>query len=58
MEASFMARVDKRMCESDCKLYKEELSKTFSKEVGFRKYLHGVSDAWSRLLLLGLRCIV
>ena len=26
------------------------LSKTFSKEVGFKRYLHGVSDAGTRLL--------
>ena len=56
--ASFMASVDERICATDHKLYEEGLSskvklslyKTFSKKVGFKKYLHSVSDAGSRLL--------
>ena len=41
--------------ERECKLYNEGLNKLslysmFSKKVGFKKYLHGVSDAGSRFL--------
>ena len=56
--ASFMASVEECISERECKLYDEGLNskvklslyRTFSKNVGFKKYLHGVSDAGSRLL--------
>ena len=56
--ASFMASVEECISERECKLYdkglnskvKLSLYRTFSKKVGFKKYLHGVSDAGSRLL--------
>ena len=52
-----MASVEECISERECKLYDEGLNskvklslyRTFSKNVGF-KYLHGVSDAGSRLL--------
>ena len=55
---SFMASVEECISERECKLYDEGLNskvklslyRTFSKNVGFKKYLHGVSDAGSRLL--------
>ena len=57
-----MASVDERICERDCELYEEELSskfivslyKTFSKELGFKNYLHSVSDSGSKLLFKGM----
>ena len=58
--ASFIASVEKCISERERKLYDEGLNskvklsryRTFSKKVGFTKYLHGVimSDAGSRLL--------
>ena len=55
-----MASVEECIGERECKLYDEKLNskvklslyRTFSKKVGFGfiKYLHGVSDAGSRLL--------
>ena len=60
LAASFMASVEECISERECKLYDEGLNskvklslytcRTFSKNVGFKKYLHGVSDAGSRLL--------
>ena len=52
--ASFMASVDEHVCERDQKLYEEGLSckvqlSLYNKEAGFKKYLHGVSDARSKL---------
>ena len=54
--ASFIASVEECISERECKLYDEGLNskvklslyRTFSKNVGFKKYLH---DAGSRLLL-------
>ena len=54
--ASFIASVEERISEKECKLYDEGLNskvklalyRTFSKEVGFKKYLHDVNN---RLLL-------
>ena len=61
LAVSFMARlsVEESVSERECKLYAEglrsgfklSLYKTFSKKVGFKKHLHGTSDAGSRLLL-------
>ena len=56
--ASFMASVEESVSERECKLYAEglrskvklSLYRTFSKKVGFKKYLHGMSDAGSRHL--------
>ena len=56
--ASFMASVQESVSERECKLYAEglrskvklSLYRTFSKKVGFKKYLYGMSDAGSRLL--------
>ena len=56
--ASFMASVEESVSERECKLYAEglrskvklSLYRKFSKKVGFKKYLHGMSDAGSRLL--------
>ena len=50
--ASFMASVDECISERECKLYdnskvKLSLYRTFRKNVGFKKYLQGVSDAGS-----------
>ena len=53
-----MASVEECISERECKLYDEGLNsevklslyRTFSKNVGFKKYLHGVSNAGSRLL--------
>ena len=53
-----MASVEESVSERECKLYAEglrskvklSLYRTFSKKVGFKKYLHGMSDAGSRLL--------
>ena len=58
--ASFMASVEECISERECKLYDEGLNskvklslyRTVSKNVGFKKYLHGVSDAGSRLLYI------
>ena len=55
-----MASVEECISERECKLYDEGLNskvklslyRTFSKNVGLKKYLHGVSDAGSRLLLI------
>ena len=52
-----MASVEECISERECNLYDEGLNskvklslRMFSKKVGFKKYLHGVSDAVSRLL--------
>ena len=53
LAASFMASVEECISERECKLYDEGLNvmyRTFSKKVGFKKNLHGVSDAGSTLL--------
>ena len=55
--ASFMASVEEWISVWECKLYDERLNnkvklslyRTFSKNVGFKKCLHWVSDAGSRL---------
>ena len=60
LAASFMASVEECISERECKLYDEGLNskvklslyRTFSKNVGFKKYLHGVSDAGSTCRLL------
>ena len=54
LAASFMASVKECISERECKLDGEELNvmyRTFSTKVGFKKYLHGVSAAGSRLYL-------
>ena len=59
--ASFMASVEESIGERECKLYAEglrskvklSLYRTFSKKAGFKKYLHGMFDAGSRLLFQG-----
>ena len=55
---AFLACVDESVCERENRKFEEGLNskvklslyKTFGKEVEFKKYLHGLSDAGSRLL--------
>ena len=53
--AAFMSCVEDCISERECRKFEEGLNKlatykTFGKNVDFKKYLHGVSDAGTRLL--------
>ena len=53
--AVFMSCVEECISERECRKFEEGLNKfamykTFGKNVEFKKYLHGVSDAGTRLL--------
>ena len=58
--AAFMSCVEECISERECRKFEEGLnnevklamSKTFGKNVEFKKYLHGVSDAGTRLLFI------
>ena len=61
---SFLALAGESISERESKRFEEGLNtkvkltpyKTFGKAIEFKKYLHGVADAGSRLLTLGACC--
>ena len=53
--AAFMSCVEECISERECRKFEEGLNnkvETFGKNVEFKKYLHGVSDAGIRLLFI------
>ena len=48
--ASYLACIDECISERECRKFEEVLDNKFGKKVEFKKYLHGVSDAGTRLL--------